>query len=90
MGGAALSCATRWRMILAAIRLRDSGESIAVVAGRVGYGSEFAFAEAFEREFGVAPGRYRKDSENPELIAVWSECIRIAVCRGASSPPRWQ
>ncbi|MFI6314310.1 helix-turn-helix domain-containing protein [Nocardia fusca] len=57
-------------MILAAKRLRDSGESIAVVAGRVGYGSEFAFAKAFEREFGVAPGRYRKDSENPELIAV--------------------
>jgi AraC-like DNA-binding protein len=70
IGEAPLSYVTRWRMILAAKRLRDSGESIAVVAGRVGYGSEFAFAKAFKREFGVAPGRYRKDSEHPELIAV--------------------
>ncbi|MEU1524677.1 AraC family transcriptional regulator [Nocardia rhamnosiphila] len=70
IGEAPLSYATRWRMILAAKRLRDSGDSIAVVAGRAGYGSEFAFAKAFKREFGMAPGRYRKDSANPDLIAV--------------------
>jgi AraC-like DNA-binding protein len=29
------------------------------VADRVGYDSEFAFARAFRRAHGVAPGRYR-------------------------------
>ncbi|WP_280386364.1 AraC family transcriptional regulator [Nocardia wallacei] len=70
IGEAPLSYATRWRMILAAKRLRDGGDSIAVVARQVGYGSEFAFAKAFKREFGVAPGRYRKDGEHPDPIAV--------------------
>jgi AraC-like DNA-binding protein len=27
--------------------------------GRAGYGSEFAFAKAFKRESGRAPGNYR-------------------------------
>ena len=30
------------------------------VAARVGYTSEFAFANAFKREYGTAPGRYRR------------------------------
>ncbi|MFC7590759.1 helix-turn-helix domain-containing protein [Nonomuraea antimicrobica] len=30
------------------------------VAERCGYGSEFAFAKAFKREYGLAPGRYRQ------------------------------
>jgi YesN/AraC family two-component response regulator len=27
---------------------------------QVGYTSEFAFAKAFKRQYGVAPGRYRR------------------------------
>ncbi|MFI9582197.1 helix-turn-helix domain-containing protein [Streptomyces sp. NPDC052236] len=30
------------------------------VAHRIGYTSEFAFANAFKREYGTAPGRYRR------------------------------
>jgi AraC-like DNA-binding protein len=30
------------------------------VAQRTGYASEFAFAKAFKREYGVAPGQYRR------------------------------
>jgi AraC-like DNA-binding protein len=46
-------------MELAARRLRESDETLSVIASRVGYTSEFAFSRAFSRTFGVAPGRYR-------------------------------
>ncbi|MFE4373372.1 cupin domain-containing protein [Streptomyces sp. NPDC056835] len=48
-----------WRVILAATLLRDTGETLATIAGRVGYGSPYALSHAFEREFGTTPGRYR-------------------------------
>lgn len=51
---------TWWRMALAAGLLRDTDESLAAVASRVGYGSEFAFAHAFKRHHEVAPGRFRR------------------------------
>lgn len=35
------------------------------VAARIGYVSEFAFAKAFKREFGMAPGRYRERPSVP-------------------------
>lgn len=45
---------------LAARLLRDSDEPLSTVARQVGYASEFAFANAFKREYGSAPGRYRQ------------------------------
>ncbi|WP_329252097.1 AraC family transcriptional regulator [Actinoallomurus sp. NBC_01490] len=48
-----------WRMAVAARLLRDSDLSLPEIARRVGYGSPYAFAHAFKRHFGVAPGRYR-------------------------------
>jgi AraC-like DNA-binding protein len=47
-------------MTLAAQLLRDSDKPVQSVAQRTGYTSEFAFAKAFKRELGVAPGRYRQ------------------------------
>ncbi|MGW6278484.1 AraC family transcriptional regulator [Kribbella sp. NPDC055071] len=49
----------RWRMIAAAVLLRDGADPISVVADRVGYDSEFAFARTFRRFHGQPPGRYR-------------------------------
>jgi AraC-like DNA-binding protein len=60
-----LSYLTWWRMTLAARLLRDSDAPLRVVARRVGYASEFAFAAAFKRRFGTAPGRYREAAANP-------------------------
>jgi AraC-like DNA-binding protein len=56
---------TWWRMTSAATMLRDTTHPVAAVATRVGYLSEFAFSRAFRREFGVAPGSYRRRHAEP-------------------------
>ncbi len=53
---------TWWRLTLAATLLRDTSDTLATIAGRVGYGSPYALSHAFEREFGIAPGRYRAEA----------------------------
>ncbi|MFI5910313.1 AraC family transcriptional regulator [Dactylosporangium sp. NPDC051541] len=53
---------TWWRLTLAAKLLRESDAPLRVVARRVGYASEFAFAAAFKRHTGTAPGRFRTTS----------------------------
>jgi AraC-like DNA-binding protein len=50
---------TRWRMDLAAQRLRTTDDPVAAIAGAVGYTSEYAFSRAFSRARGQPPGRYR-------------------------------
>ncbi|MEV1175315.1 helix-turn-helix domain-containing protein, partial [Nonomuraea sp. NPDC049784] len=41
--------------------MRESDAPLGQIAAKVGYTSEFAFANAFKREFDVAPGRYRRE-----------------------------
>ena len=60
IGEPPLTYLTRWRMTTAARLLRSSDSPLSAVAGKAGYGSEFAFAKAFKREYGLAPGRYRR------------------------------
>jgi AraC-like DNA-binding protein len=50
---------TRWRMMRAA-DLLVAGERVSGVARQVGYDNEFAFAKAFKRVRGVAPGHFRR------------------------------
>jgi AraC-like DNA-binding protein len=50
----------RWRLALAAQRLRAGAESVARVAEHCGYDSEAAFNRAFKREFGTPPSAWRK------------------------------
>jgi AraC-like DNA-binding protein len=50
---------TRWRMDLAALRLRDSDASIEGVAHSVGYTSVYAFTRAFSRSHALPPGKFR-------------------------------
>ncbi len=50
---------TRWRMDLAAQRLRDTDDPIDAIASGVGYTSVYAFNRAFSRARSVPPGRFR-------------------------------
>lgn len=59
LGLGPLAYLTDWRMALARERLRDTDDRLAAVARSLGYGSEFAFAAAFKRHHGAAPGRWR-------------------------------
>lgn len=64
VGRPPLAYLTWWRMTLAARLLATGDVPIRVVAGRCGYSSEFAFAKAFKREYGVSPGRYRREHDH--------------------------
>jgi AraC-like DNA-binding protein len=49
-----------WRMAVAADLLRDTDETVAAVARRVGYADAFAFSVAFKRARGVSPSAWRR------------------------------
>ena len=48
-----------WRMLLAQRALRDGDTRVGSLALALGYTSESAFSNAFKREVGVSPLRYR-------------------------------
>jgi AraC-like DNA-binding protein len=62
-GQSPMAYVTSWRMTVAARILREEHRTLREVAARVGYDSEFAFARAFKRATGYAPGRYRAVAE---------------------------
>jgi AraC-like DNA-binding protein len=55
---------TRWRMDLAALRLRDTNDTVEAVARSVGYTSVYAFTRAFRRSRSCPPGRYRIEARS--------------------------
>jgi len=59
VGAAPLAYVTQWRIALACRALRESGEPLAIIAERVGYGSSYALSKAFRKHIGESPGRYR-------------------------------
>jgi AraC-like DNA-binding protein len=62
VGEPPLTYLTRWRMDLAARRLRDTTEPVETIARGVGYTSEYAFNRAFSRHRGQPPGRWRRNA----------------------------
>ena len=61
VGEPPLTYLTRWRMDLAARRLKRHRPSpVETIARAVGYTSEYAFNRAFRRHRGQPPGRYRR------------------------------
>ena len=51
---------TRWRIHLASRMLRDEGATVSAAARRVGYATDAAFSNAFQRIMNVRPGAYRR------------------------------
>jgi AraC-like DNA-binding protein len=59
VGQPPLAYLTWWRMTLAAGMLRERDAPLGALSRQLGYTSEYAFAAAFKRAHGIAPGRYR-------------------------------
>lgn len=56
----AMQYVTRWRMQLASSELRQTSDTIAAIADRLGYQSEVSFSRAFKRVTGASPGSVRQ------------------------------
>ena len=55
---------TRWRMMLAGDKLKNSDDSISIIALSLGYESESAFGKAFKRVMGCSPRQYSRESHS--------------------------
>jgi AraC-like DNA-binding protein len=58
VGTSPMEYLTRWRMLLACDRLKNSGDSIPRIAASLGYESESAFGKAFKRVVGCSPRQH--------------------------------
>jgi len=58
---------TRWRLTVAAQRLRSEGTALAKVAADSGYDSEAAFNRAFKRALGTTPAAWRRGEARPKV-----------------------
>ncbi|MEV5712971.1 AraC family transcriptional regulator [Amycolatopsis mediterranei] len=70
VGRPPMSYLTGWRLARAARLLRETDASLANIAPKVGYSTEFAFSAAFRREYGVSPGRFRSAPSTPTAADV--------------------
>lgn len=59
----------RWRMLLAADRLKNSSDGLSTIAQSLGYESESAFGKAFRRMMGCSPRQYAR-STTPGIIPI--------------------
>jgi AraC-like DNA-binding protein len=57
----------RWRVLRATGALRDGHQTVASIAGSVGYASVAAFVRAFTRLMGVSPATYRRRARHTLL-----------------------
>lgn len=61
-GATPMEYLTRWRMLLAGDRLKNTADSISVIAASLGYESESAFGKAFRRVMGSSPRQYTRST----------------------------
>ena len=60
VGASPMEYLTRWRMLVAGDRLRNSSEKVASIAVSLGYESESAFSTAFKRVMACSPRQYQR------------------------------
>jgi AraC-like DNA-binding protein len=60
VGSSVMEYLSRWRMLLAGDKLRNSHASVSAIASELGYESESAFSKAFRRVMGCSPRRYAR------------------------------
>ncbi|MFF7638592.1 AraC family transcriptional regulator [Kitasatospora sp. NPDC008050] len=71
VGEPPLTYLTWWRLTVAARLLRDCDAPLSSVAQQVGYSSAYAFANAFKRAHGIAPGQYRHERRAGQDTTQW-------------------
>ena len=62
VGATPVEYLTRWRMLLAADRLKNSYDGLCAIAQSLGYQSESAFGKAFRRVMGYSPRQYTRSA----------------------------
>jgi AraC-like DNA-binding protein len=62
VGATPMEYLARWRMLLAADRLKNSSEGLCTIAQSLGYESESAFGKAFRRVMGCSPRQYTRST----------------------------
>jgi AraC-like DNA-binding protein len=67
VGATPMGYLTRWRMLLAADRLKNSSEGLGAIAQSLGYESESAFGKAFRRVMGYSPRQYKQYAPPPAM-----------------------
>ncbi len=71
VGTPAMEYLARWRMLLAADRLRHGSDPISMIAPSLGYESEAAFSTAFKKIMGASPRRYARSAMlSQELVTL--------------------
>jgi AraC-like DNA-binding protein len=73
VGATPMEYLTRWRMLLAGDRLKNSDDSLSVIASSLGYESESAFGKAFRRIMGCSPRQHSRGSSPATLTSTTTE-----------------
>jgi AraC-like DNA-binding protein len=69
VGSTPIEYLARWRMLLAADRLKNSSDGLSAIAQSLGYESESAFGKAFRRVMGCSPRQYTR-SGAPRVMPI--------------------
>ena len=67
VGSSAMEYLTRWRMLLAAERLKQLMQPVSEIGYALGYESESAFTKAFRRVMNTSPREFRKAARKSEV-----------------------
>lgn len=62
VGATPMEYLARWRMLLAADRLKNSSDGLSAIAQSLGYESQSAFGKAFRRVMGCSPRQYTRST----------------------------
>ncbi len=79
VGGTAMDYLARWRMLMAADRLRNGSENVAAIAYSLGYESESSFSTAFKRIMSRSPTQYRRQSLAASVADAGSHAVPAVV-----------
>ena len=86
VGKAPMSYLKHWRLQLAAKLLQNKALALSSIAEQVGYESIPAFSRVFKREFGMAPGQYRRSGTTRGRTS--SANMHVTIPNNSRSRPR--